>query len=123
MLGQLPPIVKGCKLASAAARMTCAGMAGAAFSHLAHAGRDQLAGPEGLAVAPDGGLGRGSTPAPVSRIHLGTGAVTPLVEGLALETPGPPNLPPIWTFDLSVVGPSRAINVSAHGIHRFEMHP
>jgi sugar lactone lactonase YvrE len=83
-----------------------------------------LAGPEGLAVAPDGGLVVVESSARrVSHIDLDTGVVTPLVDGLALGSPGPPTAPPLWTFDGIAVGPSGAIYVSAHGIHRFELHP
>jgi sugar lactone lactonase YvrE len=81
-----------------------------------------LAGPEGLAVAPDGSLlvveaflHR------VSHVDLETGAVTPLVEELELGVPGPPTMPPIWLFDGIAVGPSGAIYVAAHGIHRFDV--
>lgn len=81
-----------------------------------------LAGPEGLAVSPDGGLlVVESFLHRVSHVDLGTGAVTPLVEGLALGAPGPPTMPPIWTFDGIAVGPSGAVYVSAHGLYRIDL--
>jgi sugar lactone lactonase YvrE len=83
-----------------------------------------LAGPEGLAVAPDGGLLVVESFAHrLSRIDLETGVVTPLVEGLSLGAVGPPTVPPTWTFDGVTVGESGAIYVSAHGLYRFELHP
>ena len=81
-----------------------------------------LAGPEGLAVSPDGGLlVVESFLHRVSHIDLGTGAVTPLVEGLALGASGPPTMPPTWTFDGIAAGPSGAVYVSAHGLYRIEL--
>jgi sugar lactone lactonase YvrE len=81
-----------------------------------------LAGPEGLAVSPDGGLLVVETFLHrVSHIDLGTGAVTPLVEGLALGAPGPPGTPPTWIFDGIAVGPSGAVYVSAHGLYRIDL--
>lgn len=81
-----------------------------------------LAGPEGLAVSPDGGLlVVESFLHRVSHIDLGTGAVTPLVEGLALGAPGPPTMPPTWTFDGIAVGSSGAVYVSAHGLYRIDL--
>jgi sugar lactone lactonase YvrE len=81
-----------------------------------------LAGPEGLAVSRDGGLLVVETVLHrLSHIDLGTGAVTPLVEGLALGTPGPPGTPPIWVFDGIAVGPSGAVYVSAHGLYRIDL--
>lgn len=81
-----------------------------------------LAGPEGLAVSPDGGLLVVETFLHrVSRVDLGTGAVTPLVEGLALGEPGPPTMPPTWTFDGIAVRPSGAVYVSAHGLYRIDL--
>jgi glucose/arabinose dehydrogenase len=72
-----------------------------------------LAAPEGLAVAPDGGLLVVESGARrLSRIDLATGRVSTVATGLALGAPGVPGLPPTWIFNGVAVGPSGAIYVS-----------
>lgn len=72
-----------------------------------------LSGPEGLAVDAGGSLlvveaGAGR----VSRVSPTSGAVTPLVGGLALGLPGYGTLPPFGTINGIDVGPSGAIYVA-----------
>lgn len=82
-----------------------------------------LAQPEGLAVASDGSLLVVETGAHrVSRIDLASGDVEPLIEDLEVGVAGPPGVPPTWMFDGIAVGPSGAIYLSAHGIHRYVLH-
>ena len=83
-----------------------------------------LVAPEGLAVAPDGGLlvvDAGAHRAP--SIDLASGTVTPIITGLANGVVGPPTMPPTYIFDGIAVGPSGTIYVSANGIHRYELRP
>jgi sugar lactone lactonase YvrE len=85
-----------------------------------------LQGPEGLAVARDGGLlvvegaaGR------LSRIELPAGKVSTVADGLELGAAGPPTVPPVWMLDSVAVGPSGAIYVGgdkANVLYRIEQH-
>ncbi len=72
-----------------------------------------LAGPEGLALLPDGNLvvvealaGR------VSRVDVATGAVTPVAIDLGLGAPPPPLAPPTWIFNGVAVGARGRLYVS-----------
>lgn len=72
-----------------------------------------LSGPEGMAFDHDGSLlVVEGTAGRVSRIRLGSGAVTPVVSGLELSATGAGMLPPFSTFNGIAVGPSRALYVS-----------
>ncbi len=72
-----------------------------------------LAGPEGLAVLPDGDLlvveaaaGR------LSRIAPASGTVIPVAENLGLGAPPPPLMPPTWLFNGVAVGARGAAYVT-----------
>ena len=72
-----------------------------------------LAGPEGLAVDPDGSLlvvesraGR------LSRIDPATGNVAVVADGLELGAPGPSSMPPTWMFNGVAVSSTGAIYVT-----------
>jgi hypothetical protein len=72
-----------------------------------------LSGPEGMAFDLDGSLlVVEGTAGRVARIRLETGAVTPVVSGLALSAIGAGMLPPFSTFNGIAVGPSGALYVS-----------
>ena len=72
-----------------------------------------LSGPEGMAFDLDGSLlVVEGTAARVSRIRLDSGAVTPVVSGLAFSGMGAGMLPPFSTFTGIAVGPSGALYVS-----------
>ncbi len=72
-----------------------------------------LSGPEGMAFDLDGSLlVVEGTAGRVSRIRLGSGAVTPVVSGLELSATGAGMLPPFSTFNGIAVGPSGVLYVS-----------
>jgi len=72
-----------------------------------------VSGPEGLAFDLDGSLlVVEGTAGRVSRIHLATGAVTPVVSGLELSAAGAGMLPPFSTFNGIAVGPSGVLYVT-----------
>jgi sugar lactone lactonase YvrE len=72
-----------------------------------------LSGPEGMAFDLDGSLlVVEGTAGRVSRIHLGSGTVSPVMSGLELSAAGAGMLPPFSTLNGIAVGPSGAIYVS-----------
>ena len=77
-----------------------------------------LSGPEGMAVDLDGSLLVVEAGAHrLSRVVPGSGAVIPLVEGLALGVPGAPGFLPSLYFSGVAVGPSGAIYVTGDAGH------
>lgn len=83
-----------------------------------------LAGPEGLAVLPDGDVlvveSWGQRLLLVD-VHTTPATVTPLLTDLAVGMPAAPGMAPGWTFEGVAVGPSGAIYLSAEGLYRYEL--
>jgi hypothetical protein len=73
-----------------------------------------LAGPEGIAVGPDGNLLVVETGAgQLSHIDLASGAVTALVQGLALGLPGSPAFPPGHIYTGIAVSSAETIYIAS----------
>jgi sugar lactone lactonase YvrE len=83
-----------------------------------------LAGPEGLAMLPDGDLLVVETwtqRLSLIDVHASPVTVTPLLDGLDVGMPAAPGMPPTWTFDGVAVGPSGTIYLSSEGLYRYQL--